>query len=112
MQFQPITPDIARMYRLPVEWGPISPTSTAGSPADQAGLQQGDIITRIGEITLDDTNSYINALFQFKPGELVTLEVIRQDSRIELQVTLGEFVKRTLCKQSKSPTWKSRPGIF
>jgi len=53
-------------------------------------LQQGDIITRIGEITLDDTNSYINALFQFKPGELVTLGVMRQNSQIELQVTLGE----------------------
>ncbi len=90
MQYQPITPNIARMYRLPVEWGAYITNITAGSPAEQAGLQQNDIITRIGEITLDDTNSYINALFQFKPGELVTLEVIRQDSRIELQVTLGK----------------------
>ncbi len=90
VQYQPITPNIARMYRLPVEWGAYITNITAGSPAEQAGLQQGDIITRIGEITLDDTNSYINALFQFKPGELVTLGVMRQNSQIELQVTLGE----------------------
>jgi S1-C subfamily serine protease len=50
----------------------------------------GDIITQIGDISLDEDSSYVNALFVHQPGETVTLKVVRNTQRIELQVTLGE----------------------
>ena len=74
ISFQPITPDIAAAYRLPVKWGVYVTNVAASSPASQAGLRQGDIITSLGGVPLDATHSYINTLFTFKPGDQVTVK--------------------------------------
>jgi 2-alkenal reductase len=90
LQWQAITPNIARMYRLPVEWGVYVTDIVNGSPADQAGIQSGDIITRVGEFELNESQSYINALFEYQPGEQVTIELVRDGQAIEVQVVLSE----------------------
>jgi serine protease Do len=89
ISFQPITPDIATAYRLPAQWGVYITDVAASSPASRAGLQQGDIITSLGGVSLDATHSYINTLFTFKPGDQVTVEYIRNGKTIQVQVTLG-----------------------
>lgn len=90
INFQPIAPDIAAAYNLPVQWGVYVTQVAANSPASQAGLKQGDIITRIGNISLDETHSYIDALYTNKPGDQITLLVLRNSQNLQLQVTLGE----------------------
>lgn len=90
VSYQWITPNIAAMYGLPVQWGAYITQLDAGSPAQKAGLQRGDIITRVGATTLDDGHPYINALYQHAPGETVNLEVARDLKTVEIQVTLGE----------------------
>jgi serine protease Do len=89
ISFQPITPDIATAYRLPAQWGVYVTDVASGSPASKAGLQQGDIITNLGGVALDATHSYVNTLFTFKPGDQVTVGVIRNSKPIQLQITLG-----------------------
>jgi S1-C subfamily serine protease len=90
ISFQPINPDIADRYNLSTKWGAYVTQVDAGSPAAQAGLVENDIITRLGNITLDDTHSYINALFMYKPGDIIPLVVMRNGQETQLQVTLGE----------------------
>ncbi len=90
ISFQPINPDIAANYNLPAKWGVYVTDVASGSPASQAGLQQGDIITKVGNVALDETHSYINTLFTFKPGDQVTLEVVRGNQTTQVQVKLGE----------------------
>jgi 2-alkenal reductase len=87
---QPITPSIAATYNLPVQWGVFVARVIPDSPAEQAGLQQGDILTRLGEITIDGEHTYINALFAYTPGATIQVEVVRGMETIELEVTLGE----------------------
>jgi serine protease Do len=89
ISFQPITPDIANAYNLPAQWGAYVTDVAANSPASQAGLLQGDIITSLGGVSLDATHSYINTLFNFKPGDQVTLEYNRNGKTTQVQVTLG-----------------------
>jgi 2-alkenal reductase len=89
ISFQPITPDIATAYHLPAQWGVYVTDVAANSPASQANLQQGDIITRIGDVSLDETHSYINTLFTYKPSDQVTVEYIRNGKTLQVQVTLG-----------------------
>ena len=89
ISFQPITPDIATSYHLPVQWGVYVTDVAANSPASQAGLQQGDIITSLGGVSLDDTHSYINTLFSFKPGDNVKVDYNRNGKTIQVQVTLA-----------------------
>jgi serine protease Do len=90
ISFQPINPEIAARYNLPAQWGVYVTQVADNSPASQAGLQEGDIITKIGDVQLDETHSYVNALFEFKPADQVTLDVVRGNETLQLEVTLGE----------------------
>lgn len=90
IRWQAITPRIANAYGLPARWGAFISEVRPNSPAARAGLQQGDIITRVGDIALDEKHPFINALFSYAPGDTITLEVIRGDQTIDLHVVLGE----------------------
>jgi len=90
INYQPIDPNIAARYNLPAQWGVYVTDVSANSPASAAGLQQGDIITKVGDITLDETHSYVNTLFTFKPGDQITLTFIRNGQETQVQITLGE----------------------
>lgn len=90
ISFQPINPSIAERYNLPAQWGAYITGVEQGSPAAQAGLQENDIITRIGDFTIDETQSYINSLFEYQPGDTVPLTVVRNGEETQLQITLGE----------------------
>ncbi len=90
INFQPITPDIANGYNLPVQYGAYVTSVSANSPASQAGLQSGDIITSIGGTALDPTHSFINTLFTFKPGDQVTVVFMRNGTSQQVQITLGQ----------------------
>jgi serine protease Do len=90
ISFQPINPDVGAIYNLPAEWGVYITRVAENSPAQQAGLQEGDIITKIGEVALDETHSYVNTIFAFQPGDQITLDVVRGNETMQVQVTLGE----------------------
>jgi serine protease Do len=90
ISFQPINPDIAAQYNLPAQWGVYITKVADNSPASKAGLQQGDIITKVGDVTLDETHSYVNTLFTYKPGDQISLDVVRSNKNIQVPITLGE----------------------
>jgi len=90
ISFQPINPNIAARYNLSAQWGVYITKVADGSPASTAGLQQGDIIIQVGDVTLDETHSYVNALFAFNPGDQIDLTVIRNGKDVQVQITLGE----------------------
>ena len=90
VSFQPINPEVAARYDLPAEWGVFITNVEPGSPASEAGIQEGDIIIRVGDIALDEIHSYVNALFSYLPGDQIPLVVMRNGQQTELQITLGE----------------------
>src|SRR5690349_8009815 len=90
ISFQPINPDVASIYNLPAQWGVYITRVAENSPATQAGLQEGDIITKIGKVALDETHSYVNTIFGFQPGDQITLDVVRGNETMQVNVTLGE----------------------
>ncbi len=86
---QSIDPSLARRFGLPVDWGAYVTDVDAGSPATKAGIEKGDIIIQVGSISLDETHLYLNALFNYAPGETLKLVVMRGSEQIELNVTLA-----------------------
>ena len=90
IRWQTITPDIAAVYDLPVQWGVYITAVSSSSPASQANIQQGDILTQIGDTALDEKNSFINALFNYAPGQTIQIKGIRNGRPFEVQITLGE----------------------
>jgi len=63
----------------------------SGSPADKAGLQEGDVVTKIGGDKVDDVASLTAKIRSRKPGDKVTIEVTRDGKSHEAEVTLGTF---------------------
>lgn len=90
LRWQPITPEIAAIYNLPTQWGAYVTNVVPGSPAEDAGIRSGDIITKIGDTALDADHSYINLLFKYQPGDPLTIEILRDGQLATVQVVLGE----------------------
>jgi 2-alkenal reductase len=89
ISYQPISPDIAAAYNLPSQWGAYITKVAANSPAGTANLQEGDIITGIDGTALDESHTYLNTLFNYKPGDQVTLDLIRNNQTMQVKITLG-----------------------
>ena len=85
-----ITPDVARANGLPVEWGIYVREVGSGSPAADAGLRPGDILTAIDGQPLDGDHPFINTLLNFSAGQAVQVTVMRNGQTLGVQVTLGE----------------------
>ena len=61
----------------------------AGSPAQQAGLAAGDIVTAVNGTSLDATHTLDLLLGELTPGQQVTLTVLRNGQTSSVTVTLG-----------------------
>jgi S1-C subfamily serine protease len=63
----------------------------ADSPAAQAGLQKGDVITSVDGQTLDADHSLSDLITSHKPGDQVTLEVVQSGGEsVKVEVVLGQ----------------------
>ncbi|SDH62895.1 putative serine protease PepD [Sinosporangium album] len=63
---------------------------TQGSPADKAGLRQGDVITKIHNTNVDESDDVVGAVRGFKPGDQVTITYVRGGQTQTATVSLAE----------------------
>ncbi|MFQ5798411.1 MAG: S1C family serine protease [Candidatus Binatia bacterium] len=89
IQWQLVTPDVARRYRLPVRWGIYITHLMRDEPAEEAGLREGDIITKLGSDEIDENRPFINLLLRHKPGERLEISYVRDGQTRTTTVTLG-----------------------
>jgi 2-alkenal reductase len=87
----PVTGSLAGQLELPVENGALvtEPVPT-DSPAGKAGIQEGDVILALDGQTIDRETPFVEALFQFQPGDTIPVTVQREDEQLEVSVTLAE----------------------
>ncbi|QOV90092.1 M20/M25/M40 family metallo-hydrolase [Humisphaera borealis] len=64
--------------------------TTPGSPAEAAGLKDGDIITSWDDTKLNNLMEMMGPLGKGKPGQKVKLKVLRGGKEVELEATLKE----------------------
>jgi 2-alkenal reductase len=88
VRWQLISPEIARMNNLPMDWGVYVEAVSATSTAGQAGVQPGDIITKIGDEAISDDSGFVNLLNHHKVGENVSIEVWRNEQTLRLSAIL------------------------
>jgi hypothetical protein len=62
----------------------------AGSPADSGGIKAGDVVVELGGKAVTDLQSYSDALYSYKPGDVVEIVVMRGTERLRLRVKLGQ----------------------
>ena len=88
VRWQLISPEIAQSNNLPMEWGVYVQAVVASATADQAGVQRGDIITKIGTEAISDVNGFANLLNHHKVGDNVSIEVWRNGQTLTLNAIL------------------------
>ena len=88
---QGISPDMAQAMNLSTTRGALVSTVDAGSPAEKAGLKQGDVITQLNGKDVADNNQLRNAIGNTLPGSKVTLTVLRDGRTQALTATLGQL---------------------
>lgn len=84
-----VTAQIAAKNNFAVSQGAYVQSVTAGSAAEQAGLQQGDIITKVNDTNIASADALILAVRSHKIGEQVTITYYRGAEQRSATVTLG-----------------------
>jgi serine protease Do len=87
LQVNDVTPEIARQLRLPAGAGGVVVTAVQpGSPAEEAGLRPGDIVQRIQGQEITSASQVPPLLQKVRPGQDVSLVVLRGDSRVLVRI--------------------------
>jgi len=102
---QPLYPQLAERLELEVDAGAIVSEVVPGGPADEAGLQGGestirfqgqrveaggDVIVAIDGEPIEDDADLPLRISLLEPGDSVTLDVIRDGEREQVEIELGE----------------------
>lgn len=73
--------------KLPVEKGVVLLQIHENTPAYDAGLRIGDIITKIDDINIDNMSQLKKALYKYKIGDKAKLTIYRTNEVLEIEVT-------------------------
>jgi serine protease Do len=85
--YKMITKDVALLNNVAA--GAYVQTVVAGSPAEKAGIQTGDIIVKMGGKTVDsDTGELSNLIADKKVGDTISITVWRNSQTLDLKATL------------------------
>lgn len=90
----------AEVYELDRIGGAEVATVQPGTPADEAGVRVGDVIVAVDDRPVRNDSELLSIVAQRKPGERITLTVVRYGERLEIPVELGQF----------EPTTEPEPG--
>lgn len=85
-----VDPQVAELYGLAADEGAVVARVAPGSPAEEAGLQQGDIVIAVDGTPITAFPELAGTIQGMEVGSTVTLTVVRGDDESELEVTLGE----------------------
>jgi serine protease Do len=88
---QPLTQQLAKSFNYPKEHGILVADVTANSPAEKAGLKDGDILVAMNGQELTDISVFRNQVAQTAPGTQVKLEVWRDGKSQEVTVTVEQM---------------------
>ncbi len=81
---------IQRQYSLAIDTGVLVTRVDPKGPATKAGLQAGDIITKLDSKTVASESDMIITLRELKAGDQVAVTVNRDGKSVDLNITVGE----------------------
>lgn len=62
-----------------------------GGPAALAGLRVGDVVVRVGDRRISDSNDLVSAVQSARVGDRLEFEIVREGDRLRIQVQIGEL---------------------
>jgi membrane-associated protease RseP (regulator of RpoE activity) len=112
VETEELTPSVRRREGISAQQGCVVAEVVPNSPAEQAGLQEGDVITKVDGQAVSDPQELRDAIQSAGAGQEVTLDVTRGRRHHELTAQLqrysGQFGAESGQFYGMSPTQQSR----
>ena len=103
VQIAPVTKEVAESIGLGKPSGALVQNAEAGGPADKAGIEAGDIITKVDGKVVEKSGDLPRLIGNTKPGTKTTLQVWRRGSTKDVTVTVGEFEADKPIRRTSDP---------
>ena len=94
VSIQEVTSDLAEEFGVKDLKGALVSGVMKGSPAEKAGIRQGDVILQYNGKVVEDTGHLRNMVSQTPVGTTVTVKLLRQKKEIEASVNIAELPKK------------------
>lgn len=106
VSIQEVTSELAEEFGVRNLKGALVSRVMKGSPADKAGIRQGDVILQFNGKDVEDTGHLRNMVSQTPLASKVKIRLLRQKKEIEVEVVVSELPKK-LADASPSPDEES-----
>ena len=108
VQIEQVSKEIAESIGLGRAQGALVRGVEAGAPADNAGIEAGDIITRFDGKVIEKSSDLPRLVGNVKPGTRSSITVFRRGTSRDLMVTIAEIeaekpVRRAAVPEAKPP---------
>jgi serine protease Do len=117
VQIAPVTKEVAESIGLGKPSGALVQSVEKDGPADKAGVEAGDIITKVDGKTVEKSGDLPRIIGSTKPGSKATLQVFRRGATKDLTVSVAEFeadrtpARRASAEPTPAPVVKSALGL-
>ena len=106
VRVQPLTPQMAEAFGVKQTSGALVAQVADGSPAEKAGLKQGDIITAVNGKEIERPQDLVNAIGLKPVGTKVELTIIRDGKELTKTATIGSPSENEVAGGSLAPHFK------
>ena len=90
----PLSEETAKI--IGIKAGAVVQDVTADAPADKAGLKNHDVIVKVGDTDINDSNDLVQVISKSDPGDVLTFYIYRQGQEITLDVEIGSKTESAL----------------
>ncbi len=111
MTIQDVTQSLAESFGLKRPEGALVSFVDPESPAAKAGIEVGDVITKLDGQDVVHSKDLPVRIAESKPGSKVTMEVWRKGSKHELTATIGSFKSEKVASNDSAPASQGRLGL-
>lgn len=113
VQIGEVTKDVAESLGLTRAQGALVQRVEPGSPAEQGGVEPGDIILRFNGTAIEKSNDLPRLVGATKPGSRATVSVWRRGASRDLTLTIGELEPdKVASRDERKPKAEQAPNAL
>ncbi len=105
-----LSKDVAEAIGLGKPTGALVQRVESGSPAEKAGIEGGDVITKVDGKLIQSAAELRRSVAAIKPGSKATVQVFRRGATKDLTLTVAELESDKPTKAPAEPEAKPAPG--
>jgi len=92
IQIQNLTPDLASAFGIKQQHGAVIAGIVPGSPAENAGLQRGDVVIAVNGQAVDSATKLHNHIALMQVGDMVSLDILRDGGELTIKARIAKAV--------------------